>query len=351
MQNTERCRRSSPLSWFAIAIIIAIASAALPGATRAEGMAARSPSDPFGDTEVGSIEGAGVLELNPLLDVVTSVDQFETVTSVRVDTESGEFGGYAEFAMSLDQLLPVGTTIGATAQGGLTLEASVVREFGAPSGPVDLELELAFDGAFEVMTGQPGLLLTGDLIVTQIQGFFPPAGTIYQSLLTFSLTPVNPAYAVEVLTEGVSSPLGGGASTPYLGAEFEVVSSAENDLDGIVRLTVPISEGETLLLTSLVNAVVVPEPGTAPPSSGVDVRASSGAVDFSNTATLRAFLPEGYSLMTDDPLVDAVVPEPGLGALCSAGIFGLSVLADRGARLRRRSRFVPTRPFRDAPGS
>lgn len=296
----------------------------------ADGAASRGPALPNGDTENGSISGGGIFELNPMSDVVNTDAGYDSVTSVRLDTDFGTIEGYAEFDLDQDITVPADTPLGSVSQGTLILDAIVVLVDDAPSDTMgDMVVEFEFDGVFDVVDQMPSLLLTADIAVTQITGFFPPAGTIFQSLLSYSLSKATPVYEVIPSELGVQAPLFGGGSTPFPGASSDIISIAPNALEGIVRLTIPVENGDQILVTALLNGIATAEPSSMPPGETVTVLTSAGIVDFSSPGILSISMPEGLTLQGVDPLIPNVVPEPSAAHLILFGTAGLLGLARR----------------------
>lgn len=308
--------------WAALATALCLACA-LPA--QAVVTVVRGPSTPDGEVEA-IVNAPGLVDLNPSRAPVTSTLGVVTVTSARADNTTGVMGGYAE--VDLDQALtvPLGVNVGAAATTVLTSEAVIVAD--DPTATYDLTLEMPFDGFFEILDGRPTLSLTGNLSAT-VLSLFPTAGTIYQSQLTLEISPANPNYELLTLFSGVESPLLGGAQVDYAGAAFDVLSATLDDIDALVRLTVPVRAGQTLLVSALVTGVVAPEPGERFTDTDFDVLASAGLVDFSRTARLRILLPNGVTLSGSDELLEAVVvpapvPVPAAGWLLGAALLGLS---------------------------
>lgn len=307
--------------WAALATALCLACA-LPA--QAVVTVVRGPSTPTNEVEA-VVNASGLVDLNPSRNPVTTTLGLVTVTSARADNTTGVMGGYAEFDLDQALTVPIGVNVGAVATTALTTEAVVVAE--DTNATYDITLEMPFDGAFEIIDGQPTLSLTGNLSAT-VLSLLPAGGTIYQSQLTVEISPANPNYELLTLFTGVESPLFGGEQEDYAGAGFDVLSASLDDIDALVRLTVPVRAGQTLLVSALVTGVVAPEPGERFTDTDFDVLASAGLVDFSQTARLRILLPNGVTLSGSDELLEAVVapvPLPAAGWLLGAALLGIGI--------------------------
>lgn len=309
--------------WAALAAALFLACA-LPA--QAVVTVVRGPSTPANELEA-VVNASGLVDLNPSRNPVTTTLGVVTVTSARADNTTGIMGGYAEFDLDQALTVPLGVNVGAVATTALTTEAVVVAE--DPNATYDITLEMPFDGAFEIIDGQPTLSLTGNLSAT-VFSLFPIAGTIYQSQLTVEISSANTSYELLTLFSSSESPLLGGEPVDYAGADFDVFSANLDDIDALVRLTVPVRAGQTVAVSALVTGVVAPEPGERFTDTDFDVLASAGLVDFSQTARLRILLPNGVTLSGSDELLEAVVvpapvPLPAAGWLLGAALLGLGM--------------------------
>lgn len=271
----------------------------------ATGNAVRGPATPGGELE-SVVNTTGVIELNAARSVVTSTLGFDSVSHVRVDSDAGTIRGYAEFALDSDTVVPVGEVVGGTAAGILTIANATVS---APESgvPYDIVFELPFDGRFDVLDGQPTLILSGDLSVTVIHSLFPLSGALFQSLLSFELSTVNPTYAPLPLFAGTQSLLDGSSPTPFAGATVEILGDTPDRLDAILRLELSVMAGDLVTVSAFVNGLAAPAPGDEFSDTELEVLSSAGVVDFFDTASLRILVPEGVRLVGDDPLLDSVV--------------------------------------------
>ncbi|AEF98612.1 VPLPA-CTERM sorting domain-containing protein [Methylomonas methanica] len=299
----------------------------------AAGSATRSPVTPQGGDETASVEDGVVIEFNPNRDgVVSASTGLNTVTSVKVDTSHGDIHGYAEYALGQDFVYPTLNDVeAAAATGVLTLNTFLV----GPANPnlpttVDITVQLDVHGSFTIDNGAPTLLLISDLAATTFNPVLPLTGSIYQSNLNFISSALQDANnPVESIFGSSVSPLGGGESKDYAGASANILAAELNNLDAVLNLTFPVTIGDTIVFSAVVSGSASPEPDAqnndTDVTTDIAVLSSAGAVDFSNTANLRVFLPEGYSLGGDDPLLNNIVsttpvPLPAAVWLMAGGI-------------------------------
>ncbi len=300
----------------------------------AAGTATRSPINVVGDTDVVSVTDGSIIDLNPGRVSVSTNSGYNSTTSIRVDSNAGVIRGYAEYDLGQNRTYATVEEVGgSTAFGILSLDTFLVGSSNDPAAAdtVDVTIEMAFDGSFTANNGAPSLLLIGDLNATTLSTGLPVSGNIYQSLLSFTSTELNsPADPVTTTFSGVQSSLFGGASIDYAGASAEVLGSSMNDLNAILRLTFPLALGDSFILNGIVTGIAgpAPDPADVDFTDGISVLASAGIVDFSNTARMRIFLPDGYSLGGGDPLLDNIVnpttvPVPAALWLMLSGLISL----------------------------
>jgi len=298
------------------------------------GNAVRGPVNPEGDSVVSTVNDGSIIDLNSSREVVSTNAGYDSVTSIRVDTTSGVIQGYAEYDLAQDQTYQtIEEAGGSAAHGVLSLETFLIGP-GNPNEPdtVNVTVEMAIHGAFTINNGTPTLGLYGDISATTFNPLLPLNGTNYQALLGFNSTALStPDEPVTTTFTGVESPLFGGTSSDYAGATAEILGLTTDNLDAILRLTFPLTLGDTFLLNGLVNGIAGPSPDANDTdlTDGISVLAASGAVDFSNTAELRILLPEGYSLGGLDPLATNIVyasavPVPASIWLMLSGLLALT---------------------------
>lgn len=303
----------------------------------ADGGASRSPINTVGDGEAVSVEDGGIIDLNPTRNGVSTEAGYDSVTSINVDTSAGIIRGYAEYSLAENTTYSSVTEVGGSTVGGtLTLDTFLIGPSGSNTpDTVDVTVEMDFDGSFIINDGSPTLLLAGDIVATTINSLFPLNGTIYQSNLNFLSTIESPvANPVETIFASSKAPLSGGAGTDFEGASVSIESATLDELHAILSLTFPLAIGDSFMLNGVIiaGATASPDPANTDPLGVVDILAAEGAVDFSNTARMKIFLPDGYSLGGDDPLLEnivhtTVVPVlPSIWFLGSAlfGLFGVN---------------------------
>ncbi len=300
--------------------------------TYASGSATRSPINAVGETDVVSVTDGSVIDLNPGRASISTNSGYDSITSIRVDSSAGVIRGYAEYNLGQDRTYSNIDEVGGSSVAGiLSANTFLQGSDNALPGAIDVTVEMEFDGSFTAINGAPTLSLIGDLSATTIGSYSPLEGNIYQSVLIFTSTALNsPTDSVTTTFSGVESALGGGATTDYSGASADITASTMNDLNAILRLTFPLALGDAFMLNGMVTGIAGPEPDPADVdlTNGVSVLASAGIVDFSNTARMRIFLPDGYSLGGGDPLFDnivnpTVVPIPASIWLMISGLFSL----------------------------
>ena len=294
---------------YRVRALVLIATLLSAPAAFAGGVASWFPSNAAGDDGTAeSVMDGDIIDINPNRDVIATDAGFDGVSSIRVDTTTGVIQGFASYALDAPQTYPdVDAAGSAGAGGGLTLDTFLA----GPGGPgtVDVTVEFAFDGAFIVDAGSPTLVLAGNLSLTTFNPASPLTGTIYGATLSFNAPAIaTPGADVDTIFSGTQSPLGG-AITDFDGASAEIISDTPDDLDAVLRLTAPVTVGDTFLLTAFIlgGAGPSPDPADTNTDDGIDVLAAAGATDFSNSASLRILLPPGYALSGDDPLIANVV--------------------------------------------
>lgn len=263
------------------------------------GAAARSPSDATDASLESQGVYDGVVALNPLGQTVYSDRGFQSVTRVSVDGSLGLIRGAT--SLSLDRALDAGSPVTAAASGAFVYAAPLL---GSGTAEIPVTVQLAFDGAFRNVTGDPMLILNGTMAAgTRRSG-------IFSSGLTFWQAPGSP---VELEQQGTDEQGNDAANAIPL-----VLSQTADHLAGVARVSFLARPGEVISFSGLLLGSV---------TGGVDAQGnwqpSSGTVDFLNTGRLSILLPQGYSLDSEAPLLRNVVqtvPEPGSWALMGAGL-------------------------------
>lgn len=299
----------------------------------ADGSVVISPFTQLGDDYRASVDDGSTLEYNLARNSVTSNDGYSAVNSMSVDTAQGIIKGYTQY--TLDQNQPFGTdaVMGASsAFGAITLRASVIGEIkkdGVEVETADVTFEMAFDGSFIALNGTPSLGLFGDLFAGTVNTS-TLASNSYRSTLTFTSSVANDASnpVSTIFDSTKSDSLSPINSEEFPGATYEILSATPDNLDAILRLTFPISVGDLLILNGSIAGTATAEVAINSFGDSLEAIASSGAVDFSNTATFKIYLPEGLSLEGDDPLINNIVvtstvPVPGAVWLLLTGLLGL----------------------------
>lgn len=277
------------------------------------GLVARGPIDDSGTEGTEAIAGEGLLEANAAMTPFVTSKGMETLTYARVDTSNGTMGGYAGMTLNSSVVLDLGNdAVGASAGSILQVQEFMLVNDGGGAAVVDATFEFEFHGSFVTNAGTPTLNLNGALSVTTIDQFIPPTipdGKLYISELSF-LSSALSAGAVEVLTNSLEADAVTGVTntSPYPGTSYEILGSDAGNLHAIIRMAVPLETGDVFsVFANLIGlAAPEPDPNDSDIEDGISVLASSGAVDFSNTGSLRILLPEGYSFESVDPLLNNV---------------------------------------------
>ncbi|MCP5144915.1 MAG: hypothetical protein H6978_08840 [Gammaproteobacteria bacterium] len=306
------------------------------------GQVVRGPVDDSGLNDSEVIDGEGLLEANAAMTPFVTSKGMETLTYARVDTSNGTMGGYAGMTMTSSAVLDLGTdALGASAGSILQVQDFTVVNNGGGAAVVDATFEFEFHGTFATHSGTPTLDLSGVLSVVTLDQFIPPTipeGRLFISTLSFVSTALSGG-AVEILTESEESDAltSGVISSPFAGTSFEILGSDASNLHAIIRMVVPLATDDVFTVVANLIGLAAPEPdpNDSDIEDGISVLASSGAVDFSNTGSLRILLPEGYSFQSADPLLGNVtiattpVPLPASLLLMAPA---LAVLARRRGR-------------------
>lgn len=287
---------------------------ALSPPAQAEGNVTLRPVTPEGADYTELIDGGTVFDFNPSRTSVDTLAGFRSVTSLNFDSAAAVARGYVAYSLPEARTYSsVDAAGGASVAAAFVLDTELISaEDIPPTGPAELSFEMAFDGRFANDSGQPTLLLGGNLAITSLDTELPITGQLYQSQILFTSTALNDATTpVTVLTQGTASALLGGEDREFDGARFDILGATPDRLDAVLRLTVPIELGQRLILTGALIAAAGPQPdpqsGESDPTASFSVLAAAGAVDFSNTARFRIYLPDGYALSGDDPALQRIV--------------------------------------------
>ncbi len=315
-------------------VVISVCLIALSQNAYSFGEASRSPATPAGGDETDSVEDGSVIDFNPLRVPVMTDAGYNSVTSILVDTTTGVVQGYAEYSLASDQTYADIDAAGGSGVGAIfSLDTFLVGPGTGGSDTVDVTVEMAFDGEFIITDGSPTLFLGADLTATTLNfATTIPTGMIYQSVLTFSSPAIaDPGAPVDtIFGSSVSSVLGGGGSMEFDGASAEVISATLENLDAILRLTFPLTIGDSFSLAGVMIGGAGPSPDITDTdmTDGFDVLAAAGAVDFSNSASLSIILPAGYSFSGEDPLLSSIVSSAPVPIPAALWLFvsGLMVL-------------------------
>ncbi|TVO58782.1 PEP-CTERM sorting domain-containing protein [Denitromonas halophila] len=309
---------------------LALIALCLTSVAHAAGTAVRGPSTAAADASEVVTQYSGFIDLNPARSAVSTVHGYDSVTSISVDTDNGIIKGYAEFDLPTDSTLPLSATVGSAVQGSLS---SPLTFFGG-TGPQTVTAELRFDGSFDALRGLPTFSLTGNITATSFTAI-PFTQSLYQSQLTFLMSAVTPTYVPQVLTLGHESQTAGGVTTDtpfYAGATQVAVDASATSLDAIVRLSFDVMPGQAYNISSFVNGLVTAEPGSNQTATHGDLLSSAGVLDFSHTAQLALYVPQGVTVV-GDPLIHQIVvtavPEPQAAGMLLAGLVLVAGIARR----------------------
>lgn len=304
----------------------------------------RQPINAAGGDRLYQTVNQDVLEANPDRDVIVSNDGYKTITSFQADQTQGTLKGYVSYQLDAD------TTINRPADPGLVgadatfgFIGNVKAKPGTPSStPLNAVFELTVHGSFADISGQPWLALAGGLGVSRIHG---ASEDDYSATVTFSnVTAAGWQSTVDAQLDysgvGVIAGAPGDPATTW-GAGSQIISKDPSNLSAVLRLIVPVVEGDMLVTSGVVGATATHSYAQNPESVAVAedilIRAARGAVDFSNTGTLRIYLPDGISLTGPNApggaiLATSAVPEPATAAMA---LIGLALVAGLGIKGRR----------------
>ncbi len=282
----------------------------------ADGGATRTPANSFGDDQTSSAENGEIIDLNPNRLPVVTPDGMESVTSMRVDSSTALIQGYVAYDLDQAQSYPTSDDVSSAATGGFITLDTFLAAPGNPNAPdtVDITIELDLTGFFEINAGAPTMILQGDIALTTFNLANPAGGLIYQTTFGFLSSALNDVNnPVSTNFGSTVNALFGGDPQDFNGGAVIINSQALDDLSAKLTLTVPVTLGDSFLLTGFVLGGIAPQPDPADldPEDPVDVVPSSGVIDFSNSANIRILVPEGYAFEGDDSLLDNIVLVPG----------------------------------------
>lgn len=293
-------------------VFVFVLGFAIASPVHANGQASWGPINSAGDLDAVSVDDGSIIDINPARNTISTDAGFDAISSINVDTTTGVIKGYVEYDLANPQTYSnIAEAGSSSAGGGVTLDTFLTgpADPGAPD-TIDVTVEMSLHGSFVINSGSPTLLFAGDLALTTFDALaLPISGTIYQSAFSFHSPAIGMPGADVDTTFGSSVAEFLGPSMDYAGASVELISAELDNLEAILRLTAPVSVGDSFLLTGFVigGAGPSPDPADTDMNDGVDVLASAGAVDFSNTASIRILLPDGYSFSGADPLLDNIV--------------------------------------------
>ncbi len=278
----------------------------------ADGGATRTPANSAGDDQTSSAEDGEIIDLNPNRLPVVTPDGMESVTSMRVDSSTALIQGYVAYDLDQAQSYPTSDDVSGAVTGGFITLDTFLAAPGNPDAPdtVDITIEIDLSGLFEINAGAPTMLLQGDLALTTFDPANLADGLIYQTTFGFLSSALNDVNnPVSTNFGSTVNSLFGGEPQSFDGGAVIINSQAPDDLSAKLTLTVPVTLGDSFLLTGFVLGGIAPQPDPADidPEDPVDVLPSSGVIDFSNSASIRILVPEGYAFEGDDPLLDNIV--------------------------------------------
>ncbi|MCP5235543.1 MAG: hypothetical protein H6945_07375 [Zoogloeaceae bacterium] len=288
-----------------------------PAYAIAAGTASRGPSTPAADElELGSAE-SGVVELNPSRATVTTDYGIDSISSVRVDTDQGVIGAYAETKLANGVTIPLAafpTTVG----GNL---ATPLRFASRGSEPIPVEAELTMHGSFAALAGNPGFTLSASILALVGAPVDGSAG-VYFSELVLGGT----ASGIDAGTIGTALYRDGlnFTTVDYAGATQNVLSADPSSFSAVVRLAFDVLPSDNNVLQVSLGGFVIPEAVGAQSPDGTEFAPSHGVLDFSHTAELSLYVPPGVSVGGDSFVANilqvSAVPEPRSYMMLLAGL-------------------------------
>lgn len=292
-----------------------IALLAMSPSAIADGGATRSPANALGEDETASVQNGAVIDLNPNGLPVVRPDGMESVTSILVDSSTALIQGYVSYDLDQAQSYPtLNDVTDAGTAGFITLDTFLAADNPNAPDTVDITIELDIEGLFDILDGAPTMIFQGDIALTTFDPVNPTAGLIYQTTFGFLSSALNDINDPVTTNFGSTvSPLLGGGPQDYDGGAVTINSQELNDLNATLTLTAPVTLGDSFLLTGLVFGGITPQPDPLDTDiqDPIDVVPSSGVIDYSNSASIRILVPEGYAFQGSDPLLDNIILAPG----------------------------------------
>lgn len=254
-----------------------------------------------------------------------------SITSVSVDEAQGRLHAYTSFD------LPT------TVAGYSTIESlGILGGYSVFHGPnslgsaaVPVTFEMSIHGAFGPVSANPATVTLFGELDLQIANTFA-GGAVEADISMLSLGRNSGAVTV---TQKKTQQINNGPAVDFAGAAPTVLSTAENNLQGVVRVTTLIKPGQYVSVSNGLGALAMPAYTLLPtlPIQFVSLP-SSGSVDASNTANVRIYVPYGYGFDTSGPSLFSTtvtsVPEPAQGLLLVAGLAALCLRVRRAHPLR-----------------
>jgi len=282
------------------------------------------------ESEVAGVE-TGVLELNPDRDAVTTSEGISSVSSIRVDADRGVVGGYVEIEAATAATIPLGRPAESYAAGVLTSPLSFTASF---VDPYTVVAEFSVSGSFASLVGMPSFTL-GASISALTTNLSDGSAATYESYLSF----FGAGSEIETAGGGSETHYDSGIGPTvleYSGATFDVISNDPGSLQGVARLSFKITPDTVFMLQAEAAGDVLPEVTSGITEAGFEVAPSQGVLDFSHTANLTLYVPEGVEVTGDSMVANIVqvVPEPNVSLMLCVGLGVLTLVSRRKRRHR-----------------
>jgi hypothetical protein len=303
----------------------------------------RQPVDPQGNDIMYPALNQAELIVNPARDVVTSVDGYQTITGLASNQAQGTIRGYASYQLDAPTVIARPANPGkVNVDGTFAYFGNVKADPALPVGaPVNAIVELTVHGSFAQITGQPWLALAGGIAVSRYHGDVDT----YSAEVSFSnVTAAGWQGTIDAqLKYDLTGPVANVPADPAgtWAAGSRIISDNPDNLLAVLRLTIPVEVGDLLVMPGVIGATATHayahDPESISVGDDINIMAAHGVVDFSNTATLRVYLPAGYTLTGPNApgsaiLLTSAVPEPATSVLLLAGLGLVMVVVWRGQR-------------------